>query len=383
MRSGLIYFVAFAVLSASTSHTEESTKPYIPKSALEGSNVYLEDIEFGSLEWELRLNGVLQPQGIVQVGAEVSGKIVDVLVEEGDAVQAGEIIARIDKRALQNNLDSAINLYNARHSQLKIEQINLSLLRENLERRESVGFRDQLVSAEEVENLKHRIEISKLQIEVARSNLLQSEAELSEVERLLANTDITAPTSGTIMRSNVNAGETINASQRTPILFEISSLNDGLRLFTEVSQRDISYIEKGSELQFVLKGQADNLYRAYVDRISRNAIHREGEVFFGVYAEVSGASDMLWGGMLVDAYLPLSTDDADPIIPVNAFLFEPNEKPNSPRSHRDGFSPLWVMDAEGNMVERSVRVGKSNDVQLQILEGDLTPGDRIIVGQTF
>ena len=172
-------------------------------------------------------NGKIQPEVEVKISPDVSGEVVELFVKEGDEVEAGTLLARIDPKIYASNYDRMLaglntqkaNLANtrARVAQVQAQFINA---RASFERSDRL-FKENAISASEFDAAKSAFEVAKAEVTAAEESVKaaeysvkSAEASVKEAGENLYKTSIYAPVSGTVSKLNVEKGERVaGASQ--------------------------------------------------------------------------------------------------------------------------------------------------------------------------
>jgi RND family efflux transporter MFP subunit len=170
--------------------------------------------------------GVVLPDRSVTLSAKIVGRIAAINADEGDYVERGAILIDIDDSELQAELASA---------QVNLNQENLSVSHlEKLDKRYRNLYRQKSASAEKADETAFRYAM-------AREQVRRAQAAVDKVKAMLAETKITAPFSGVIVKRAAERGQVTSPGQPLLVLEDHSTL-----VFrTSVKEEDISHIEKG------------------------------------------------------------------------------------------------------------------------------------------
>src|SRR5262249_45393804 len=141
------------------------------------------------------ISGTLQPERDATIRAEVSGSVVQTLVDQGQRVREGELLARIDDTALHDQVLSA-------KSQVTTAQNNLDVAQRDLARNET------LLKAGAI--AERNAEQARAQVTGMQAQLANAQAQLASANKQLEKTRITAPFSGIVSARSVNAGDVVS-----------------------------------------------------------------------------------------------------------------------------------------------------------------------------
>lgn len=206
-------------------------------------------------------NSVLDASGYVvarqqaTVSSKVTGKVVEVLVEEGMRVEQGQVLARLDDTTEQAQL--ALATAQARSSRARLEEIKAALRNAGLERdrfrdlaRQGVASQSSLDSAEATYD---QLAAS---LETGRENVKVAERSIGLAEDALANMTITAPFSGMVVSKNAQPGEMISPISagggftRTGICTIIDT--NSLEIEVDVNEAYIQRVKAGQRVSATL-----------------------------------------------------------------------------------------------------------------------------------
>lgn len=253
-------------------------------------------VKLGTLSTTRSANGTLEATTDSNVAAQASGQVVQILKREGDKVQKGEIIVRLDDTSLTQQLANAqLSLQNAQVSlrqsanqtpeTLSTQQARLNASRIALQRAEQTLASNQRlydlggISQTDLQNSRSQVESARADLEQAEANLAQTQRagsetlesrriavaqaqnQLDQLQTSLSRTAVRAPFAGEIGEIYPNLGEYINTGSRVFRLVDSSSL----RVNMTVSPSDASSLMVGSGLTYTIAG------KRYEGRVYRSA----------------------------------------------------------------------------------------------------------------
>jgi len=182
--------------------------------------------------------GVVVAQREVTLAARIVGRIVAVNAEEGDKVQAGDLLVDIDDAQYRADLSSA-------HAVLRQEQVRLEHMK-RLDERFSSLYDQKSVSQDKADE-------ARFNHEVAQAAVQRAQAELEKIRVLLAETKIKAPFSGVITSKKSEIGK-VTSPGETLLAIEDQGK---LKFRTRISEQDISAIELGQEITVIIDALGD------------------------------------------------------------------------------------------------------------------------------
>jgi RND family efflux transporter MFP subunit len=293
----------------------------------------------------LGVSGELQPITRVVIRAREAGKIMEMNVRDGDAVQAGKLLVRFETDELQSTLL-------LRQSDRDAAEAELMLAMQALTRTEQLALKN-IASAEQLDKAK-----SDVAVKTAR---LQSLAAQADIARLaLRNAEIRAPFSGTVTRRLAEAGSRVGADGELLTLVDTSVLEAKVLVAT----RDIPRVALSQTAELAIDGLGGQIVKGTVDRIS--PVAEDGTRFVAVYLRLANRDGRLWGGMFASGSILLREKNDALVVPAIAL-----------RKDETGYHVLKVED--GHLRRQTVAVGaRWNDGDLVEIAAGLKDGETIL-----
>ena len=240
-----------------------------------GTQVRTEEVGRRDLEAIVTASGNIRARRTVDISSDVSGRIVELNVDEGDDVQEGQVLLRID----QTQFQAAVAQWRAGLSQREAQaaQQNASLIQATREydRMQGLWTRDStLVSRQQVDDAGTQAEVAQALYTAAEHGVDQARATLAEAEDRLSKTTIRAPISGKVTRLNIELGETaIVGTMNNPgsLLLTISDLSV-IEAVMQVDETDVPEISIGDSAAMELDAFPDTEFAGTVTEIGNSAI---------------------------------------------------------------------------------------------------------------
>lgn len=249
--------------------------------------VELAKVTRGPIEKILERSAPLEAEAQVEVHARTSNPAVDLLVEEGDKVEKGQVLLRLENDRQKNDYDQA-------KSQLDKEQIDFAR-QENL-------YKDNLISEQDFRN--------------AKFSLSQRQLSFEEAQRQFEYTEVRAPIAGTITLRDVKVGDQVGSGRK---IFEIIDF-ESIVAVIHVPEQYLPDLKPNMEARLISNTLgADNIIPAFVKRISPIVEARAGTVKVTVAVRELGA---LRPGMWVDVELVLNTKQDAILIPKKSIVYD-------------------------------------------------------------
>jgi RND family efflux transporter MFP subunit len=322
----------------------------------------------------LNASGYVTARRRATVSSKVTGKVVDVFIEEGQAVRKGQVLARLDDSQIRAALNVArAQLEAARRGAAEDEALlseaQLTQSRLNQLVKEGVVGRAEVDSANAtVESLKARIALARQQVEVAESQVRARETDLTDMV-------VRAPFDGVAISKDAQPGEMISPVSagggftRTGIgtIVDMSSLE----IEVDVSESYINRVRPGQPVEAVLDAYPEWRIPAHVITTVPSADRQKATVRVRIAFEKLDARLLPDMGVKVSFLAEPAPDPSD--APVRPLLFMPKTAVRTV----DSQSVVFVV--HGDRVERrAVKLGREDGDLVEVLSG-VAAGDRIVV----
>ncbi len=269
------------------------------KNAVRGEEVEVEKVQLRTIVERVSASGKIFPEKEVKISSDVSGEIVELFVQEGDSVKAGQPLARIDPEAYassvergQASLDNtraqlAVSKSSVKNAEAQKAQIEAQLENARLIfQRNKKLFEDGVIAQQELESsqtnlqaLEANLRAADASIESGRESVRAAEysvksmqASLKELRTNLNRTSISAPTSGVVSMLNVEEGErVVGTIQMTGTeMMRISNFSS-MEVRVEVSENDILRVDIGDNVDIELDAYVGRTFKGKVSEIANSA----------------------------------------------------------------------------------------------------------------
>lgn len=336
----------------------------------------------GTIENLVTATGRLQPRDYVDVGAQVSGQLMDIYVEVGDQVEAGQLLAEIDSTVYLANVEaSRAQLRNLeaqmidRRAQLELADIQLRRQRQLVETR--------MTSQESLQIAEATQRSAAAQVQALAAQIEQTASSLRAEEARLNYSQIYAPMSGTVVEIVARKGQTLNATQQAPTILQIADLSV-MTVQAQVSEADVNRLRQGMAAYFTTLGDQSRRWTGVLRRIEPTPQVENNVVLYNALFDVENIQGALFPQMTAQVFFILERAEDVAVVPVSAVTrVEPGRAAEDSKagsrsalSGRPGI--VQVLTPEGQAETREVITGISNRVQIEVKQG-LEPGERVLL----
>lgn len=244
------------------------------KSGDRGLLVRTETVARRDLVSVVTASGKIEPKRKVDISADISGRVTQVAVEEGQWVDRGALLLRIDPTAYEAALRRAEATVMQNQARLAQTRANLLQAESAVRRAEQLAQGKELISAADLEDARTRLAVARAEHEASRFAVQQAQANVSETRDLLGKTTITAPMAGRVTRLNIEEGETaVVGTMNNPgsLLLTVADLSV-MEAKIKVDETDVPSITIGDSAAVRIDAFPGQIFAGRVTRIANSAI---------------------------------------------------------------------------------------------------------------
>src|SRR4051794_24123738 len=255
----------------------------------------------GDLLATINATGTLEPQEVVDVGAQIAGEIQSFgedprdptkPISYGSPVEQGTVLARLNDSLLKARANQARASLDRSEADLEQAEVKLRQAERDLERVRNL-FSKRSISTQEYDTALTEFEAAKANVSLAKSSIEIAEANLEEANVNLGYTTITSPVKGVILDRRVNIGQTVVASLNAPSLFLIAKDLSRMEIWASVNETDVGAIHVGQGVRFTVGAFPHDSFRGKVAQIRLNASMSQSVVTYTVVIDVDNTSGKL------------------------------------------------------------------------------------------
>ncbi len=376
-----------------------------------------EKVRRGDVHATVSATGTIEPEEVVDVGAQVPGIIVALgrdpdgkLVDYRSPVEKGTLLAKIDDKLFAARLAQAEA--NVVQAKANVEQTKAKL--RQYEREWSRAQQMHLTRAIpdiDFDLARSNYETTKASLEVTKASVKTAEAALQEAQANFDYTKILSPVKGVVIDRRVNIGQTVIASLNAPSLFLIAKDLERMEIWASVNEADVGQIHKGQVAKFTVAAYPRDEFSGKVSQIRLNATMNSSVVTYTVVVSIDKkdrrgekSSDKLLPYMTASLQFEVAEQKNVLYLPNPVLRWRPpvvlvakeerakwapilrrraqGDGDKSPlRVNRDGkeFVTVWIKDGQGTVVPKEIQVGLTDGINTEVLAG-LDEGDEVVSG---
>ncbi len=342
-----------------------------------------EVLERGTLLSTAMASGTIEPVLKVLVGSQVSGTVVKWYTDFNQTVKQGDILAELDQDRLKATIaqqSAAVAVAKARQEEAAANLSEASLELRRIER----AYRQNAASDFERDVARAGEQARRAALHAAQAQVLMAQAELQAAEIQLDKTIIRSPIDGVVISRNVDEGQTVAASLSAPTLFTIANDLRHMRVNAAVSETDIGQIRENMSAEFRVDAYPKLRFTGNVSQVRYAETVVDNVVTYETLIEVENPDLLLRPGMTATIIFVVDKAEDVLMVPNAALRFEPKRKPQVTNWRKPGRAqPLQsrvYKIVDGELIEAAVELGINDGSYTQLISGELTEGDTVVVG---
>ena len=380
----------------------------------------------GDLTVVISATGTVEPEEVVDVGAQVAGQILtfgkDVngkAVDYGSMVESGTVLAKIDDslysaEAAQTEAQVQSARANIQRAEADLQQLTAKFhqAERDWQRAQKLGPSEALAQSSydayrsAYESAKANIGVGQAAILQAKAGLAQSEAIFGRAKRNLGYCTIKSPVKGVVIDRRVNIGQTVVASLNAPSLFLIAKDLNRMQVWVAVNEADIGKIRPGQKVTFTIDAFPGETFQGEVGKVRLNASMTQNVVTYTVEIITDNSNGKLLPYLTANVRFELERRNGVLHVPNGALRWTPSteqvapefrealqkkgggggKKPGSPGAapdgapgNRGGRGTLWVAE-DAYVKPIRVKAGLSDGANTEVESKDLREGMMVVIG---
>ena len=337
-----------------------------------------------TVENTVTATGTLEPVETVEVGTQVSGKVVKIYVDFNSVVKKGDLLAELDKLTLNESMSRAQANLTSSESQLKYAKLTFERTKQLYEANAAT-----LADFEAAQNTYTQAQMS----------MKNAQAQYDQARVDLGYADIYSPIDGVVLDRAVEVGQTVAASFSTPTLFTLANDLTRMQVEANVDEADIGQVKVDQRVTFTVDAYPEDVFNGKVNQIRMKPTTTSNVVTYTVIIDAPNPEQKLFPGMTASVTI-VTEEQTGLAAPAEAFNFTPSEqvmkelmknaeRPDFPegdvRPSRPVFNErptmVWVKNGS-NIMPRPVKTGMS-DGAYKIIESGVNAGDSIVLSAQF
>ena len=349
------------------------------------------------LEVVVTATGSVQPTNQVDVSSELSGIVRKVLVDYNTPVKVGQVLAELDTDKLEATVENARAKLNAARAGVNEAEATVIETQRIYERRQALAARE-ISPVQDLDVARAAHERAVASLASARAEVEVAEADLRLKQTDLAKACICSPINGVVLKRNVDPGQTVASSLQAPVLFSIAEDLTQMEVQVDVDEADVGKVKEGQTATFSVDAYPDRRFPATIRELRLASETVQGVITYKAVLTVDNSELLLRPGMTATAEITVQEVENALLVPNAALRFSPPAEEPAPQGgflktllpgmprFRPASAPeetgparrVWVV-RDGAPVAMPVVVGATDGNRTQILEGEIKPGDAVVI----
>jgi HlyD family secretion protein len=401
---------------------------YLQRGNAQTATFRTDQVTRGDLLVSIRATGTVEPEEVINVGAQVAGQILSFgkdangkSVDYGSPVEAETVLAKIDDSLYAAEEAQAQAQVQSANAALQRAEADLEQLKAKLNQAERDWQRAQKLGPSEAlaqstydayrsayDTATANVAVGRAAILQAKASLAQAEAVLRRAQRNLGYCTIKSPVKGVIVDRRVNIGQTVVSSLNAPSLFLIAKDLTRMQVWVAVNEADIGKIRPGLPVTFTVDAFPGETFRGEVGKVRLNASMTQNVVTYTVEIVTDNSNGQLLPYLTANVQFELDRRTNVLMVPNAALRWKPSAEQVAPEAREalerlsgrkgkpEGGSAassksgtgtgaggnrtaLWIPDG-GYVKPIRVQLGLSDGMYTEVQGESLTEGMKVVIG---
>lgn len=357
-----------------------------PKNAIDAAR--LATVERGDITKAVVATGRIEPIAKVEIKSKANGIIKELKAQVGDYVQAGQVLAELDKENLAARVREAkaallgaeANLQAAQaqltKNQVEAEGPDVPFTKRNFDRAENL-MKEGVLSKQSYDDTRSAYElavnkqnIARSQLSVSQAKITQAQAEVAQAkaavdraEEELSYATIRSPIGGVVLSRDVEIGSPVSSILNMGAAATlVMTLGDISQVYVKgkVDEADIGVVKLNQPARIKVETFKDKQFEGHVTQISPLGVDKENVITFEVRVSISNPGGLLRANMTANAEIVLEEHQQALLIPESAIIYD---------DKRNASVELPAANTEKGREKKPIKVGISNGTKTEVLEG--------------
>lgn len=267
-------------------------------------------------------SGAIQPVLQVNIGAQVNGRVVKVLVDFNSRVKKGDVLAEIDPTQYGFQVNQSQANLSANMAQISSAKANLLAVQAQYERTKKMA-EERLASQADLDTARGQFEVARASLAAAEAQMNASGAQLQQAMTNKGFTKILSPVDGVVISRAIDPGATVQASFTSPVLFVIAESLTRMRVLADIDEADIGKLKEGMTAEARVDAFPGEVFTGRVEQMRLNPTTTAGVVTYAAVVDVTNPDDKLRPGMTASVTIKVREAKNAVSVPNAALRFKP------------------------------------------------------------
>ncbi len=356
-------------------------------------------VQRGDLTVTVTATGAVQPTNEVEISSELSGIIRSVQVDYNERVKVGQVLAELDTDKLNAEVAHSRATLLARQANVQEAEARVAEKQSEYDRIKRLQAKN-FSSQADLDTARAAYQTALAALASARAEVEVAQANLDVDETNLKKACICSPIDGIVLSRDVEPGQTVASSLQAPVLFRLAEDLAQMTLEVDIDEADMGKVREGQQAVFTVEAFPERDMPATITELRFAPETVEGVVTYKAVLAIDNSGLLLRPGMTATAEITVQQLQDVLLVPNAALRFAPAADESAPEpgsilrklfphrpqrvrapgiaSGRRGERQLWLL-RDGAPVGVAVSTGASDGSMTEILGGDLSAGDVVII----
>jgi HlyD family secretion protein len=283
------------------------------------------EVTRGDLHVSITATGTLSALDSVPVGAEISGRVLKVLVDFNDKVTKDQILAEIDQEqyvARRDEANAQLAAANANRLTAAATAAEAELKTSRLRSMADAG----LSSTQELEAAEATLTRAQAAVKSAGAQYTSTAASLKVAISNLGKSIIRSPIDGVVLERSIEPGEAVSSGLQTPVLFTLAADLSEMRLAVKVDEADVGQVKAGQKATFTVDAYPNRIFDSMVVSVKNMPTTAQNVVTYETRLSVKNPEGLLRPGMTATATINVDDRMGTLLVPNTALRYTPKPK---------------------------------------------------------
>ena len=235
---------------------------------------------------EVQSTGSVKPLTEVQVGAQVSGRVVKVYVDFNSVVKKGQQLAEIDPSLFGAQVNQSSAQLKSAQAALQGATARLATAKTNYGRASKLR-KEGIATTADVDRARGERDVAQADVSSAKATIAQIRAQLRSARTTLAYSKIYSPIDGIVINRAVEPGQTVAASFSAPVMFLIAQDLSKMQVLADIDEADVGKLKKDMKAQVVVDAFPGEKFKGVVTQIRYAPNNVQGVVTYSAVVDVA------------------------------------------------------------------------------------------------
>jgi HlyD family secretion protein len=348
-------------------------------------------VDRGPIVAKITATGTLSALVTVQVGSQVSGRILKLFVDFNSVVKKGDLVAQIDPELFNAALAQAKASLLAAEASVAKDKVQVFDTERTYRRMKELRAQN-LIAQSDADTAETASLAAKAQLQADEANVAQNKANLHQAEVNLTYTNIYAPISGMVIQRSVDVGQTVAASFQAPVLFTIAEDLTHIQVDTNIAESDVGKLADKMVATFTVDAYPNESFQGVIRQIRNAAQTLQNVVTYDAVIDVENKDLKLRPGMTANVTVVYAERKDVVRIPNAALRFRLPASMAGSKGHHGEAGTASALPKPGERtvytvkdnkpIAATIRVGVTDGTTSELVDGSLQSGDELITGLT-